>query len=300
MTTQSWSTVIDHTTDAAFRTWGAELAAKFAAAGLTQTADTGQINWASVTRAGTTSDAGYEIYFLTGALHSTAPIYLKIYYGTGGSTTNPRLRLEVGTASNGTGTITGTAKTAATIIGISTAPTSTVTAYQSWLCATNGHVSLVWKTGASSVGYAIAGFAVCRTVDSSGAFTATGALVTFGASSASNVPIYQSLTYSPAKAFVATNATGAQCLVPGAETNSVVGSTNQAFLFWMLSPQVVPIPGLCAVYTTEASEGSTFTAALVGATSRTYISIGRQIGTQVAAQSTLLPANFLGTAMLWE
>lgn len=96
------------TTDAAFRAWGQMLAANLAATGLVKTSDTGQIDWTAVTRPTTaTAVAGYEIYRFNDTLQSTVPIYVKVEYGTGNSSTgqNAGLWITVGPATNGAGTI---------------------------------------------------------------------------------------------------------------------------------------------------------------------------------------------------
>src|SRR5437762_2579443 len=95
MTTATWASVLDHSTDAGFRAWGAELSAKFAAVGMQKTADSGQINWKTVTRAGTNAAAGYEIWRLNGAA-----LYVKLEYGSGASTDAPSFWLTVGQGSD--------------------------------------------------------------------------------------------------------------------------------------------------------------------------------------------------------
>jgi hypothetical protein len=94
--------------DADFRAWGSGIAAQLAAIGLVQTANTGQINWTTVTKpgAGFTS-AGYEIWRFNDALQATLPVFLKVDYCVGSAVTNPSMVLTVGTGTNGAGTITG-------------------------------------------------------------------------------------------------------------------------------------------------------------------------------------------------
>lgn len=94
--------------DATFRAWGSAISAQFAAIGYVQTSDTGQINWTTVTDPGASTDAGYEVWRFNDSLQGSAPIFFKLYYGTGTTTNGPRLRVEVGTASNGSGTLSGT------------------------------------------------------------------------------------------------------------------------------------------------------------------------------------------------
>ena len=125
MTTASTNTAIDHTSDAGFRTWVAEIITQLLAVGLTQTADTGQINTASVTRPAINTMAGYAIFRFNDTLHATNPIFLKLQFGTGGSTTTPAMQLQVGRGSNGSGTLTGLT-TANVACLMNTAPTSTI------------------------------------------------------------------------------------------------------------------------------------------------------------------------------
>lgn len=96
--------------DANFRTWGSTISAAFAAVGMVQTADTGQINWTTVAIPGMAStDAGYEVWRFDDALQATVPIFFRVVYGTGGVANN-RTRVllhSVGTGSDGAGNLTG-------------------------------------------------------------------------------------------------------------------------------------------------------------------------------------------------
>jgi hypothetical protein len=98
-----------------FRAWGSALSAAVGAAGCVQTADTGQINWASVTvpGAGSTS-AGYEVWRFNDTLQSTAPIYFKLEYGSSAVTAAGGLWLTVGTGSDGAGNISNASNAALT------------------------------------------------------------------------------------------------------------------------------------------------------------------------------------------
>lgn len=112
--------------DADFRSWGGAVSTAIGTAGWTQTADTGQVNWATVTAPGAVQNtvAGYEIWRMNDALHTTYPVYMKLEYGSGSNTPSgqygysPNLWVTLGTASNGTGTI---------ITGGGVAPLSRVT-----------------------------------------------------------------------------------------------------------------------------------------------------------------------------
>lgn len=295
MTTQSWSTVLDHTSDAGFRAWGAEFASKLSAAGLVQTADTGQVNWVTVTRPGVSTNGGYEIWRMNDTQQATAPVFLRIDYGTGTNAAMPRMQFTFGTASNGTGTITGTALTTSRLAGTGV-PASTVTAYQSYLCVTQGFFGFAWKVGSTTANVANHFLLFSRTVDTSGVATAIGATIIWGAGTVSTFTAYQFLRYaSTAAAFTArTVINELPTCVPGIPSSSLVGTDNQAYLHWMAVPQVLPVLGFCTIVRSEVSIGSTFTVTLVGSTSHTYIGLGQPM--------TFEPSNntAYGPAMLWE
>jgi hypothetical protein len=104
----------DNSTDANFRSWGSGISTAIATLGLVQTADTGQINWASVTTPAQNVFAGYEIWKNSNdSLFATLPIYFKIEYGTSNAANaGPNVRVQCGTGSNGTGSLTGTSMAA--------------------------------------------------------------------------------------------------------------------------------------------------------------------------------------------
>lgn len=295
MTTQSWSTVISQATDAAFRVWGDELRTKLAATGLVRTADTGQIDWTTVTRAAINTDAGYEIWRFDDVQQATAPIFLRLGYGSGSVTSRPRLRLEVGTGTDGAGTITGTAKTANTITTSTGAPLSAVTAYQSYAATAEGFCGLIHKAGAIGAVSALAGFAIARTCGTTGVADATGAIVLFyGATNCLTHCLRFAATASAQT--VGTTGGANMVFVPGYNATSAVGTDLQAYTAWGSFPRVQPVAVMCGIFDSELTLGNTLSVAMVGTSARTFLQAQRQIGTP--AQSSV--AANMGLAILWE
>lgn len=262
MTTAAFTTAADHSTDAAFRAWGSELNTQLAAVGLVQTADTGQINWTTVTRAGANADAGYEVWRMNDTQQSSAPFFLKLTYGTGGSTSGPRMRVEVGTGSNGSGTITNTT-VIATMMSCTTPPGATT--YPSYIACGEGYLNIMWKGNSTASWW----LSFCRSTDSSGtpdalAWTIKWAGISGGVFGRNWVTATGWLTIN--NAYI--------CLVPYSHVTSAVGSDFQAFLNWGMSPRVFPEFASCHVIKSEFSFPTTFTVALVGSTPRTYMTSG--------------------------
>lgn len=297
MTTQSWSSGNLHDTDANFRIWGSEFSAKLAAVGLIQTADTGQINWATAVRGGSSTDSGYEVWRFNDSLQGSAPLFLKFYYGTGTTiTTGPRIRVEVGTGSNGSGTITGMG--AGTVFlgnyHFNTAGSGTST--PSLMCHTEGFFGYSWKQGATSQGW----FILTRTCDATGAPDTYGYTVMgYGQSSASsgnsNVLRHARTSGTPA-AIYTLNGSGTSNIVFVPYGYPVPTTTpdgnRQLYLCWGGYPQIRPIFSLCGYYNTEITTGATVSVAMVGSTPRTYIAL--------AFGSDASPSTSYRIAMLWE
>lgn len=94
--------------NALFQSWCNVISYHMQQSGLVKTADTGQIDVTTVAVPGTTHTvAGYEIYRFDDALQLTAPVFVKIEYGTNNSSNGPGLWLSFGTGTNGAGTLTG-------------------------------------------------------------------------------------------------------------------------------------------------------------------------------------------------
>jgi hypothetical protein len=175
------------TTDAAFRTWGLAYNAKLAAAGLVATTGVGEVNWTTVTAAaGANTVQGYEIWHFNDALQATAPIFLKIEYGSGAVAANGSLWLQLGSGQNGAGGLTGVLSTRQQIQCSATA--GAITHY--WSGDTNRFG--VAATGASSA--TSVGIFVERTVDTSGAVTSEGALLVYKGTSAAGQQYWNQVT----------------------------------------------------------------------------------------------------------
>ena len=290
MATQSWSTRVRHDSDVFFREWGSELSAKLTAAGLVQTADTGQINWVTVVRTGVNTDTGYEIWKLNDALVTSAPAFFRINYGTGSNSTGPRIRIQHGTSTDGAGVLGGTTS-GTNAIGSFFASANTDTARQSFLCVTEGFFGLYYKLGSVSIAEGL--FLYSRTVDSTGTPTVTGAMVNWsqGVSAAMSGQSFRYAATAVAYTRRTVASTLQMCLVPMVKTSSIANGFNQAYLCWTITPQVEPLNAICGVFDGEVPVGNTFTATLVGTTPHTYIGLGIA---NIDVDSVVKPA------MLWE
>lgn len=95
------------TDDATFRQFVSAVHNAIIAVGLVNTADSGQINEATVLRPAIQTDGGYKVYRFDDAKQATAPVSIYIAYGRAAGN-NARLRVQVGTGvSDGFGNVGG-------------------------------------------------------------------------------------------------------------------------------------------------------------------------------------------------
>lgn len=295
MTTNSWSSRIRHDSDAVWREWRDDLITRLAAVGL-GVAET-NITAGAGARASTNTEAGYAVFYLNDSLHATAPIYIRFGFGTGIETSIPRIRVTVGTSTNGSGVLGGTALSTITSIHGNAAMTSDV-ARTSYLCCVTGFFGMSWKVGASIVE---AGFFICRSCDTDGTPNATGAIAHWADSTVGGWTKRQMFRFAtaPAAYTAATSVyTGALGLCPaGMSGSGLTGGDAQAFLGWMGVPEVSPIFGVCGVFADELTIGGTFSATLLGSTARTFITLSNSFGPFGPIPGGL---GKLNCAMLWE
>jgi len=288
MTTGVTTTFLDHTSDAGFRAWVAEIISMLTTAGIVQTSDTGQIDTATVLRPGASANAGYAIFRMADTMQATAPVFFRIDFGTNAATTRPRMLLTVGTGTNGSGTITGLGMASAEITNTG-APGSPSTNYTTRVCVVDGFVGMMWKLGAGGTG-CFAFFAIMRSVDSTGAATADAASIYRGVQSPNVVMVRYAGANSSAMVV------GSYSLIVGGYSASLVSGSAQVFKHYQALPRVIPCLHLLTVISSELGNNTTFTATPVGSTSHTYVSGGAE-----GIQSVGLPsATAFVMAMIWE
>jgi hypothetical protein len=293
MTTRTFSTVIDHGNDAGFRAWATEVSEALDHVGLTKTADTGQINLATANRPAVNTAAGYEVRYLNDALHGSAPIVVKIEYGTlSSNAARPAMWLTVGTGSNGSGTITGVIVARFQCTYASASTPSAITPAPTYACRAGGQFAFAWKSGlVNTSGQPGMGFfGLSRTIDNTGADTAAG--VTVYAQVGANIEAWSTLFGG---AVYASGATRQYCMVPYALTSTLTSGDSQAFRHYAALPLVRPVALGFTVLIDEVPMGSAISLAPAGSTERTYISTG------IAGRGACVNGgNAHCFAMIWE
>lgn len=311
MATASTTTVIDHSGDAGFRAWVAEFIAQLIAVGLTQTADTGQINTGTATRPATSTNGGYAIFRFNDTLHGTVPIFIRFDFGTDSGAGNPRIQVTVGSATNGSGTLTG-------ILGQRAMTTnagagSTVTSYVSRFCynATYGFLGVAWKIGGPGTEGVLGMLFIGRTTDSNGDPTnggvymigmgnTIGAVSSGGGSGALSQQLWNASTGIrwPTDAQIANAPFWG--MWPHAISTTQVGSDTFVVPGFYATPGIDTHAHLGICLRAEIPPGNTISLALKGASARTFISVGYPGNTGTGANFAPGNPNSIGLFMLWE
>lgn len=166
------------TDDTAFRAWAAGIHAQIIAMGLVQTTDTGQVDLSTVTKPTVANTfAGYRVYRFADSLQATKPVFIKLEWGVAAAVTTPNMRLQVGVATNGAGTISGNNTSQITVTPVS-APSAGQTR-ESFCSGSTSALRLIANFDPALNGHGMIVFAE-RTVDPDGTPNGSGVVVHAG------------------------------------------------------------------------------------------------------------------------
>jgi hypothetical protein len=304
--TASTTTAISNAATANFRTWVAEIIAQLIAVGLTQTADTGQINTGTVNKSGSTSTAvGYAIFRFNDTLQSSSPIYLRLDFGNGSALSNPAVWLTVGTSTNGAGVLGGVVVTQCACF-VDQAPNSTSTTYLSRFVynPTYGFLAMAWKIGSNANGVysAMGGFIIGRSNDATGAATADAAFVITNSSTTSGNAsggYLQCISFLNSALYPMSSGTPAWAsdwqylpFYQELSTTSLIGTNIQVGMTFYTTPNIELSDHMAIAYLADIPVSTTVSMTLVGSTSKTYIGVGYIFGSYAFAN--------LGNVILWQ
>lgn len=329
MATTTFACASDNTSDATFRAWVSALVGALTAV-LVQTADTGQINVATVTRPATVNtSAGYVILRFSDALQATRPIFIKVEFGTGSNptvaSTLPQLWLTVGKGSDGAGNITGVllARVNLSNSGANASVSGTTNVESGVASGGDGWAAFIPWIGhpGSTAQVPLAFFIIERVSNGDGVvvtvphgaavLTAPGKLIDTGNSSL--VPRVIAITYATAIATVSAVPVVVPYRVAGSalsgSTALAAGAVGPVFPWVVIPPGLAPQQCIHVLsYPGGDAPGAQFQATLGGVT-RTYYPVPlsdnhNAFGLAVApADPTASAANmsrYVGLAIRWE
>jgi hypothetical protein len=270
----------------------------FIGAGIVQTADTGQINFSTVLMpSATNTDAGYAIYRFNDSRQGTDPLFLKIIYGKGNNHYGPRMRVQIGQGSNGSGTLTGNLSNIG-IVGGSTGTPAVTSSIQTYACHADGFLSVCVGPGNTANGYPCSQMQITRTRDpATYAFDSLGVIMHVDNGS----PIGCGLMHftRTLNNYFAGSASAHYCIAPGTPASTALSNGDkQLYPHFYADPQVRQLWSQFTVRSSEIGAGqTTFTASPVLAQARTFICYGQ--GYSMRSESTN-PQSTWELCHLWE
>ena len=235
--------------------------------GWVQTADTGQINWTTVTKpTAATAVAGVEVFHPADALQSVAPYLLLVSYGVNGTATRPAVWFRVGQATDGASNAIGTTW-GATFMVTAVAGSATINRMR-FSGDTGSFRCMLWEDGANSNYYAQGVFSLCRTKNSVGDPDVTGVCMQGTLDNSNTGSLIVPFTGVPPAA----NTTWL-ALIPGSPNASALWGTTIGVspVYPTLGYVRNPLVELVVHFRGDVSAGSVFSLTLYGI-SRNYLS----------------------------
>jgi hypothetical protein len=228
----------DSSTDAAFRAWGSGISQCFDDFSLFKTADTGQIDWTTVTKpAAINTVQGYEIRRFSDSLQSTAPILFKIEYGAPSGIANfpPGIRLTLGVGSNGAG---GINQQASSVYLLNARLPATV----GHTCVFSGAPNRVAGAMFTNLNDAAFFFSIERTKNAQGNDTAEGIL--FTAIGANSNTAYKTIAFIPINGVIPPVVSDTGIQMPPGVSSGVFGSDVGLYPNFFYRGGLLLYPGL--------------------------------------------------------
>jgi hypothetical protein len=270
--------VCDNTSLANFKAWAQAISSWFTTAGWTQTADTGQVNWSTISSVPAAGTFVYEMWQPSDALQTgSTAYYVKIQYGTGtASPAGPRCNIQIGLGTNGSGTLTG-------FTTLQTDLSSGATGYTGqgslpWECDFAGASDYIavrmWFNVNSSPGNFF--FTIERTKNPNGTDSGDGVNLIVGNITTVAFPQYQNtLTFNRG----VTNLPGARAYLTTSINSNPDNFGNNVPVLPVLPDYGVignPLVSVCLVPSNNIQVGVMFTTVLYG-TTMTFVCIAVQL-----------------------
>lgn len=295
MATSTFTMVPDAvTSDATWRTFAAAVGTALQAVGFIATSDTGQVTWSAQTRAGATLGVNYEVRKFTDAAQGTNPFFIRIDYYVTSSV--PLIAITVGTGTNGAGSINANASPV--IVIFDRQSTSSFTGLVRY---DTSSIQIAFGQSISVTDTACGSFcSISRTVDTTGAYNATGVNILVACSPVAAAMKAQFVSAAGNNPAAATQApvTNFPALTASA-TNTVFGVNWGLFPAF---PNTGPLgnPDLSALFFSSkvlASGGLQQITVQFYGTGHSYIGLTNLSATQTVSGST---ADTIGIYMRWE
>jgi len=276
MATSLQNLVCDNSTLAHFISWAQAISTFIGTtAGWTQAADTGQVNWGTLSAVPGSGATVYEIWQPNDGLTN---FYLKVEYGNySGQTNSPIVRVSIGSATNGAGTLAGNV-VGPFSSGANAASPSSSNLYECRFSGAPGRLHIMmWRLAGSGYGGAPQAFSVERSINASGVYTSahvtlfyTGVASVSAYSTVSQQTLHLTNGVAPAQSLIsnANSYGGLAATLFCAGNGSLSGVFNNSIGFDTMAPYIGyfdnQLTGIGLGNQASFSEGQVFSTSLYG------------------------------------
>jgi len=264
--------VCDNSSLANFKNWAQAISTAFSSSGWTKTSDSGQVDWTTIASVPTSGNFVYEIWQPADALQTgSTAYYVKVKYGTGsGSPAGPRLQIQIGTGTDGSGNLTGLTTTNYEPGATTTAGSGSAT-YDCYFSGDTDRIGFMLWRSRGTLDTLAQMFSIERTKATDGTNSSDGVFISSfcawnnaGSSTGSSGIIFG--VASP-------NATGSRTYIAPTITNQSGAFNNNVPIFPLFPEYGVignPLTGIAFAHSADTTEGTVIQTTLYGAT-RTFL-----------------------------
>lgn len=275
-------------TDVAFRAIGSDLSGMLASLGLVKVPFTGQVDWATVARpAAARTTQGYEVWRFNDALQATAPVYLRLGYGSGYSATDFGLTAAIGAGVTADGGLVAPKTDAINSRGYNLGPSSACVLYVS---GDSSRLSLRWVDNYSNDKWLV----LERMAGPDGLPGPDGAVMLTTHNEGGNAVAVAALRFSPAAAATYGGAGMAHSLPPG--TSAAVGAdvALAPVRTWVDRRETRPLHSVLAYFAADLTARNPVAVTCWDGRTRTYMPMPGALSYTTGTQSSVY------LAYLWE
>jgi len=265
-----------------FQSWGSMVANAFNTAGWVKITGVGEIDWTTASsNASPTTSWGFEIWRMNDALQSTAPVYIRLDYGSGASAVTPRIWTQFGSGYSGNalmGPIT-------TNLASSTQSASAGGLWTSYFSGANNRMQMsLFTASANNLVYSIE-----RTHDANGNDTDEGILFASSNTSTAHMQTYWNRSLGTTGTEI-----GVGAFLPSIGSGATGTTTTMYPLYFASGRYSNPALGLLIAYAATVTSYSAINLTFFG-TSHTYLPIP-----QGMTNRSSVTVGQLSTLMRWE
>lgn len=278
---------------AGFRGWVQDFVATLSGAGWARLSQVGELDENTVVLPASSTTAGWQVWYLNDSLHATYPIYMKVTWGRGNTSTKISLSVQFGYQLDGSGTFVGWSTSVFGLAGgTGSYDHATLAVAPSMGSTGEGYAWFMNGRGQNTSGAWPMTVHIAREFDSNGEVVNNGnwSVVYHGPGTNSGRPFSYCVNRQWGTVF---SDAYPQCHVPFDVTLSGSATETELWRHYMKFPSVTPMATLYTYMAGDIQIDAPFTCSVSGA-ARTYLPTGVYYYSRSSSNTSHM------AAMIWE